>query len=144
MTEAKSNDAADAAANAGRLVHEQPTAAQQAKVKHLYWHSTTACRVVAAVLPLWPRLTRSAWKRPAGKQRGVAEVAPEETQLHAWTSGGGKWHCPKCLQSARGHVLSNRRKRETCSGRDDSICERAVGLGHTLWESTCEAVPLFL
>ena len=145
VTEATSNDAADAAANVGRLRHEQPSARQLSKVKTLYWHSTVACRVVAAVLPHWPRLKRSkVWEKPAGKHRGVAEMAPEDTQRHTWACGGGKWHCTKCLQSSKGHERPTRRQRELCPGRDDLICERAGGLGHVLWETTCEAVPLFL
>ena len=144
-TEARSNDAADKAANGGRLRHEQPSARQAEKVKKLYWHSTVACRVAGAVLPFWPRLQRSkVWKRPAAKQRGVTEGAPDESQRHTWACGGGKWHCTKCLQSSKGHERPTRRERELCPGRDDFICERAGGLGHVLWETTCEAVPLFL
>ena len=52
------NDAADKAANWGRELHERADQALEKEVKILYWHATVTCRVIAKLMPMWPRLER--------------------------------------------------------------------------------------
>ena len=73
LAHAKGNAAADTEANECRKMHPQPSSEQARKVKHLCWHASAACRVIAATLPHWPRLkhqeSENAVSAPAGPAR---------------------------------------------------------------------------
>ena len=64
LTLGKGNDAADRHAKAALKRHQQPTADQARELKKLTWHATIACRTIAATLPHWPKLEKSAERGP--------------------------------------------------------------------------------
>ena len=138
MDPAVANAAADKAADWGRELHEQVNQELAKEVKVLYWHATVACRVIAALLPLWPKLERS--KLRTGERRGrvgIATECPEKQDKHSWIKGRAHWTCEKCMCQTKTLKLTKRRMNQRCGGREDCLAEKAGKLGHRLEETAC-------
>ena len=140
----KGNDAADRHAKAALKLHPQPSADQARELKKLAWHATIACRVIAATLPLWPKLERSCDRAGPAHPRGIAKEAPARTARHDWQHGRGRMHCSKCLLATKARRPTLKRLREPCPGRANCLCEKNKDLWHELVETTCGGTPLFL
>ena len=67
---ARGNDNADTAANKGRLMHAQPDKQDADRVKWQCAHAAAAAKVLAAVLPLRPRLEHLMERTKAAASRG--------------------------------------------------------------------------
>ena len=59
LRKARGNINADKAADMGRLLHPSPTEQQAKELEGIAEHAKIAVRVLAATLPLWPRLERT-------------------------------------------------------------------------------------
>ena len=106
--------------------------------------ATAACRVIAATLPLWPRLQRGQDRVKVDRPKGWAAEAPQPAERHDWAKGDKHWHCRKCFKHAKGVTPNGLRSRQRCKGRPDCLAERRREFGHALWETTCSGVPLLL
>ena len=145
LAHAKGNDAADTQANEGRMLHPQPSAEQARKVKHLCWHASAACRVIAATLPHWPRLQHQASRGERSQAPGWASEAPERTEKHEWRTGrGGRPYCAKCLRFSKKSKPSLKSLRERCGGRADCLAEHGHLWGHEVMETSCGGTPLYI
>ena len=141
---ARGNDNADTAANKGRLLHPQLTTEAKQAIDLQVKQATAACRVIAATLPLWPRLERGQERVKIDRPKGWAAEAPQPAERHDWAKGDKHWHCLKCFKHAKGVTPNGLRSRQRCKGRPDCLAERHREFGHALWETTCAGVPLLL
>ena len=141
---ARGNDAADTAANKGRLLHAQPNQADADRVKWQCAHAAAAAKVMAAVLPMWPRLEHLKERTKADASRGWAAEAPLPTERHRWTRGRKKWHCSQCHHVALGALPNTLRSHQRCKGLDVCLAERTKEFGHDLWTANCGGTPVIV
>jgi hypothetical protein len=68
LANALGNEATALQAKEGRKLHKQPRKEQSDELRHQYRAALTACKVIAAVLPFWPRLARSGERSQTGRK----------------------------------------------------------------------------
>jgi hypothetical protein len=138
------NHHADALADEGNKLHPQASATRKAQIKEEIEHANQACRTIASVLTLWPRLARGS-ERVAKEEVGE-RVRNAEATRHAWIQlTSGAWHCTQCLSTTRGDTLREERRSAICKGRPDALS--AAGrkdLHHELHTVECEGKSITL
>ena len=142
------NDLADKAANTART-SLQPALTNVQEAKRYTWqayHALVTVKVIAAVLPLWPRLEKGSRiaKEHASEilpaQTHTVKLQPAPRLKHDWTQAADRWHCPRCLAFVRGTSLPESRKKQWCPGHAD-IPDKDVN-GHILGHRIFNGEPL--
>jgi hypothetical protein len=114
------NHHADALADEGNKLHPQASAERKAQIIRDIDHANQACRTIANVLTLWPRLARGS-ERVARGETGRRMRNADATR-HEWIElASGAWHCTQCLSTTRGTQLREGRRNEICKGRPDAL-----------------------
>ena len=125
----RANEHADHCAKLGAKSHPAPSPQQVERHKVSLDVATTAIKVMAKLLPLWPREKGM----PRTLKEPVGGSFRKSRAKHDWYFAGGKWQCRVCMTYARSDRRARSRGREFCPGR----CEKLVALlkdpvGHRL------------
>ena len=99
--------------------------------------------MIAATLPLWPKLPRHQRGEDGTRSRGSPSTVTPELK-HVWVKGRNGQHCRNCLKPALAGLPSFKQVRERCRGRANCLAERASKEGHELLETSCRDTPLFI
>ena len=143
LYKAQGNDAADKQADDAMKMHPQRTTEAENKLKTDMAHAKEVCKVIAAVLPLWPRLARTGIRKVKDEGEAASRAKSRDLLRHNWTKlPAGKWYCPGCLGTTRNSVLSEKRRKGTCPGRPDKLAVDAQEEGHLKHVAECEGRDL--
>ena len=139
LYQARGNDAADKQADEAIKLHPQRSPAEERQLNTDMAHAKESCRVIAAVLPLWPRLARTGLRKTKEPGEIAAKEELKALTKHKWTKlPTGKWYCEGCLGTTRNSTLSEKRKGGTCPGRPDKLTKEGQQEGHTKHVAECE------
>ena len=123
LVNALANDRVDHYAKEALKLHPAANTDEWKRQNKLVEHAISTCKVIAAVMPLWPptELVRKEDKvdrrTKAGRAKPKAKPKPSTKEKHDWQPCNGRWQCSKCLGHTLTSVLPVTRKRQACTGR---------------------------
>ena len=135
----RANECADFFAKEGANMHPTPQDSALTKLGEELGIAEMVIKLVAGLLPLWPKETRGA---PRG---ATVPSARGPRRRHSWFSAGGKVQCRGCLSFAGSPERAKARFKETCPGKCVDL-ENLLGnpMGHNLVVADIDEATLLI